>query len=358
MKNNRASEVKVGIFITVVMVLLVFVILTMSSKSSLFKSTSELHTSFGNIMGLTEGAEVRLSGVDIGLVKRIRFSDKTGDTSVFVDMSIDTDAMPRIPMDSLATIDTLGLLGKKYIEIIPGNPEKTPVHEHDIIESHDPKAMLAPLTELGESTGDLKKVLANLDAISASIKGGQGVPPTDLSKAISGLENMINEVKAGNGILHTLIYDQTKSKIISDMAQSVATLKQVVDDIKHGQGTLHELIYSDKGERMIANLTDTSEDIRQIVGTVRTQPGALHSLIYDPDKAQIIEDLKVTSADLRLAADKIARGEGSLGALIVDPTIYEDIKKITGGLERSQVFKSVVRTVIRRYEQVPELEPE
>ena len=48
---------------------------------------------------------------------------------------------------------------------------------------------------------------------------------------------------------------------------------------------------------------------------------------------------------------RIERGEGTLGGLINDPSIYEDLKKLTGEVERNRVLKTYIRYVVRQREE-------
>ena len=40
---------------------------------------------------------------------------------------------------------------------------------------------------------------------------------------------------------------------------------------------------------------------------------------------------------------KIDTGEGTLGLLLNDPTLYEDLKRLLGGAQRSAVVRTLIR---------------
>ena len=44
----------------------------------------------------------------------------------------------------------------------------------------------------------------------------------------------------------------------------------------------------------------------------------------------------------------LSRGEGTLGALIIDPTVYENLKKLLGGADRSFILRSLIRRSIEK----------
>ena len=54
----------------------------------------------------------------------------------------------------------------------------------------------------------------------------------------------------------------------------------------------------------------------------------------------------------------VKQGKGTVGALLVDPSIYEDLKRVLGNVERNSVLRALVRYSIRRDEQAPEVKEE
>jgi phospholipid/cholesterol/gamma-HCH transport system substrate-binding protein len=45
---------------------------------------------------------------------------------------------------------------------------------------------------------------------------------------------------------------------------------------------------------------------------------------------------------------KVAEGEGTLGALIADPELYDNMKSLLGGAERSRILRNVIRKSIEK----------
>lgn len=80
-----------------------------------------IKASFQSVGGLSTGADVRINGIKVGTVL-----DQKIDPSTFnadVRMSISPDI--KLPADSSATIDSSGLLGDKFVRLIPGRDSKT-----------------------------------------------------------------------------------------------------------------------------------------------------------------------------------------------------------------------------------------
>lgn len=84
-----------------------------------FNSHYRLAARFSSASGLREGAFVEIAGVRVGSVRKIRL-DKSRFESV-VEMWLEPNI--RLPVDSIASIRTAGLIGEKFIKISPGGAD-------------------------------------------------------------------------------------------------------------------------------------------------------------------------------------------------------------------------------------------
>ncbi|MCX8010845.1 MAG: MlaD family protein, partial [Ignavibacteria bacterium] len=128
---------RLGVFIFLGSILLVIGIFLIGNKDLIFKSTFEIKTYFKSVEGLREGSPVRLTGIDVGSVKSIKFSADTAG-KILVVMRINSDAKEYIRKDSKASIETEGLVGNKVLLISGGTINYPAVEEGDVIESKDP----------------------------------------------------------------------------------------------------------------------------------------------------------------------------------------------------------------------------
>src|SRR3989338_7443724 len=113
-------EIKVGLFVFIAFVLLAVMIFSISDfYTSQAQYTYPLRIRFSFVNGIDDGAPVRLAGVQVGEVREIRvYRDEANQrTQVELGVRVSRDAM--LEDDSTASINTLGLLGEKYVEIMP-----------------------------------------------------------------------------------------------------------------------------------------------------------------------------------------------------------------------------------------------
>jgi phospholipid/cholesterol/gamma-HCH transport system substrate-binding protein len=175
---SRAA--RLGAFITTTLFILAAGVFLIADRQYLFSSTYRLKTQFVSVAGLDAGAEVRVGGVHSGSVRRIELPDKpTGKITVLMDLERSTHAI--IKNDSVAVIQTEGLLGNEFVALSFGSAQGTNVQDGDTIASEPPlviadliKKTDAILDSSQEVLGHVTVATANLSAISVKINQGQG----------------------------------------------------------------------------------------------------------------------------------------------------------------------------------------
>jgi phospholipid/cholesterol/gamma-HCH transport system substrate-binding protein len=117
--GKTKTEFKVGIFVFIGIAILAFFILSIGGFKT-WTSRYKANFIFNFVNGVKFGAPVRFAGVDVGEVKEINlvFNPDEQKTKIGIVCWIKNNV--KIPLDSAVWVNTLGLLGEKYIEIIPG----------------------------------------------------------------------------------------------------------------------------------------------------------------------------------------------------------------------------------------------
>lgn len=164
MKNNKANHIRLGIFVSLGLVLLISGIYFIGKKQQLFSNTFQVSGIFSDISGLQIGNNVRFSGINVGVIENIQL---ISDTSVRVDFVIDEDVRKFIKKDARAYIGTDGLMGNKILMILPGNPDSKIIENNDVIET----AYTASMDDIMEN---LYSITTNLSAIMENIYAGRG----------------------------------------------------------------------------------------------------------------------------------------------------------------------------------------
>ncbi|HJD59937.1 MAG TPA: outer membrane lipid asymmetry maintenance protein MlaD [Rickettsia endosymbiont of Omalisus fontisbellaquei] len=118
MKQNIIETI---IGFVVLIIALLFLIFAYKAGSSITSSKGyQVTANFQSAEGIAVGSDVMISGIKIGIVKKIILDPNSFYASVYLNINDDV----KIPKDSKAQVVTSGLLGGKYISIVPGNDDE------------------------------------------------------------------------------------------------------------------------------------------------------------------------------------------------------------------------------------------
>ncbi|MFA5114870.1 MAG: MlaD family protein [Candidatus Omnitrophota bacterium] len=158
-------ELKVGVFVFIGLVILMVFILSIGGFKT-WSSGYKVKFIFNFINGVKLGAPVRFSGVDVGQVKSISFI-KSQDGHAKVEITAWVKDEIDIPIDSTIWVNTLGLLGEKYIEILPGEDTERFLEAGQAMAGNDP----VPMHYLEKMT---KSILDQVNDALSAIKSERG----------------------------------------------------------------------------------------------------------------------------------------------------------------------------------------
>jgi len=358
MERDIAKDIKVGLFVAVVLALGGLAVWLLGGSSEMFKDRYTLHASFSDVAGLRTGAVVRLAGIDIGEVKGISFSEDIGVKRIFVDMEIMSEYSDRIREDSEARIETEGMLGDRYISVSVGSLERVnDKGEREVLPPLKPEAWL----EVHESPGLMEyqakatDVLDNIMGISEKINLSMGDPEdaeaASIARIAQEIEQLLRDAQEGRGLLHALIYDEALSQSINRSMRNLegasASFANMASAIQTGDGLAHELIYGDEGAALADDLGELSQALSALVNDIESEDGLLNAMVYDE---QLTNDLKNTAQSLASVAASLDSGEGTAGMLAKDPELYEDLRALVNGAQRNKLLRSYVRATVAKGE--------
>jgi phospholipid/cholesterol/gamma-HCH transport system substrate-binding protein len=123
---------KLGMFVTIGLVLFVGTIYFVGKQKNLFGSTFTLKSQFKTVTGLKVGNNVRFSGINVGTVSEIELLT---DSAVVVKLVVKEEVRQFIKTDAKASIGSDGLMGDKVLTITPGTTSKSAVKDNATIAS-------------------------------------------------------------------------------------------------------------------------------------------------------------------------------------------------------------------------------
>lgn len=371
-QGKRTDELRAGLFVLVGVVIFTVAIFFLGQKSALFTRNTRLYVAFPDISGLSVGAPVRLSGLEVGTVDKISFSADPRERKTRVRLLVQTRHMSRIRQDSRAFIDSAGLLGDKVVNISMGSPDAGEVRDGATLKTGETLSFETLSSGLNQAVTSLTRIAGKVEVIVGSAETGQ--LQRDVGRVAGSLANIMEQVERGDGLLHQLIYDPRYAREVSATLRDVrstaesarrasARLEGIVARVESGDGTLHALIYGSEGKDALAALATAAQEIGSLARAVQDRDGVLHALVYEPESRQFVTDLNQMAATLKRVVQDVDKGRGSLGGLLRDPTVYEDLKSVLGNVKRNVLFKALIRFTaeregLRRAEDAPSIELE
>jgi phospholipid/cholesterol/gamma-HCH transport system substrate-binding protein len=203
---------RLGAFIVATLAILASGVFIIGSKEYLFRSTYQLKAQFDNVVGLAVGANVEVGGVQSGTVHSISLPHNAGE-KVTVVMDLDRSTREIIKHDSVATIETEGVLGNQYMAISFGSNGQAEVKDGEILQSQ------APL-----SVSDLlKKTNGILDSSQLAVQS--------TTQAAAHLNAISAKIDSGQGTVGALINDK---QLYSNLAQTTLTLNDTMLQAQSG----------------------------------------------------------------------------------------------------------------------------
>jgi phospholipid/cholesterol/gamma-HCH transport system substrate-binding protein len=111
-------ELGVGLFVLAGILSLAYLSFQLGNLELFGKKRYEVYGIFADSGGIRSGAGVAIAGVQIGKVQQVILDDYQAKIWI----SIPNDV--KLPKDSIAAIKTRGVIGEKFIEVVPGGDEK------------------------------------------------------------------------------------------------------------------------------------------------------------------------------------------------------------------------------------------
>jgi phospholipid/cholesterol/gamma-HCH transport system substrate-binding protein len=203
---------RLGAFIVVTLAILAAGVFVIGNKEYLFRSTYQLKAQFDNVAGLSEGADVQVGGVHSGMVRSIALPHNPGEqVTVLMDLNRSTHEI--IKRDSVASIETEGVLGNQFVAISFGTAGQPEVKDGETIDSAPP-LVLADL---------FKKTSGILDSSQKAIDNA--------TLATAHLNSVSAKIDSGQGTVGALVNDK---QLYANLAQTTTTLQSTMVQAQTG----------------------------------------------------------------------------------------------------------------------------
>ena len=239
--KKEGLEFRVGIFVVAAAAVLGFMVVR--SGDFTMKPGYIVRMVFETVSGIDMGSAVKLAGVDVGEVKEIRVvRSPEGKTSAEVYARINQNVY--IEDDAGPSVSTMGVLGDKYIEIIPGTVGHPSVGNGGTLGGHEPSNMDDLVNSGQRLIGKMSSVMDNINQV---------VGDEEFKTHAKGL--FVNGDKVATNLAETS----------EDLKDTMKSAKIVMARLRDGEGTVGKLFKEDKIAR----------DLEAFVADIKAHPWKL-----------------------------------------------------------------------------------
>lgn len=329
--RERKLEFKVGLLIVVAMTVLAGLVFVLGNFS--FSSGYTFYVDYDFSGNIQPGAPVKVSGIKVGKVDEVEFKggkvdEETGRrVQVRLHVWVEDRVRETIRQDAEFFVNTSGVLGEQYLEIVPGSPEQPPLEPGSIVVGIDPPRtdlIVSRLYEVLDSISELlredKDLIRDLLANSASAVKELNLLLVENREAIGKLivsaEGLANEA---TGMMQDVRKGIGDPRIIGRTVRNadglLVSARKSIDTLTPKAGT-----FMDDATRVTGLVTEERvERTLKVADNAVALTGKANKLVGNVNG--IVEDMR--------------KGKGSVGAFLVREEIYADLREMIRDLKRN-----------------------
>jgi ABC-type transporter Mla subunit MlaD len=318
MKTERKTELLVGLFLFVGMLMLGGIILQFGSFREWFRDTYTLRIAFPNASGVRQSSPVYLGGSKVGkITKHPQLNDTF--TGVIIDVEIYADV--NIPADATFAIGSAGLMGDALVEIKPSGKETNEFIPH------------------------------NYDRIIEGKVGGLSDLQSTAEQVSKKLDVVLDDVRSAMVDVKEALVKVNKDALSPD------TVKHFKDSMEHFNNTMTRVDEKIINEENAAGLKDAIAEVKagatsfkNAAKTVEVQAARLGPMFdkLEPALAKTdkvmgsaqdaLKSIKVAADGFSVTAKNVNSSKGLLGGLMNDIELKSDFKDLISNMKRNGVL--------------------
>jgi phospholipid/cholesterol/gamma-HCH transport system substrate-binding protein len=283
MATTPARLAGVGVFVVGGLLLFTVGLFMIGDRQMAFAKKFKIYTEFKKVTGLQPGAIVRVSGAKAGTIKQIDPPNTPGG-KFRVQLEITEDLHQLVRLDSVASIETEGLVGGSYLGVSAGSDKSPGAPGDATIPSKEP-------FEIGDLMQQMSDTVVKVNEMIDEMRD-------DVQRAVVAIADTADDA---NAILNAVRPDlQALAKAASRITTDAA---RIADAIRNGEGTIGKLVNDDELYRRATSISKQVEEIatsaRQVIAQARDTLQGFQS--KDGPVQGVAADVKQTMEGARTA---------------------------------------------------------
>ncbi len=247
------------------------------SQQQAFDKHVEFYTEFTNLGGLIKGARVQVAGMDAGQVVGIGIP--ASPSSRFrVKIQIREQLHGLVRTDSLASIQTEGVVGNIYLEVKQGSTGAPEAARLATLPSKEPFDLSAMLEKGNGLVTDADTAIKDADSTIKSVGGRLNGALDGVTGTVANVNDLVVGVKQGRGTVGLLMRDQ---QMAAQVRGAVANAKQATGDLAHASNQVDGMISDLRSRNLPQQVDDTMRSVRSASAQLDASSGQIHQMITE-----------------------------------------------------------------------------
>lgn len=310
-----SNEAKVGLFVFGIIVVFIIMSIKIGELSFNKKATYPITLRFPTVEGLKVGSTLELAGVVVGKIRAISLGQ---DYSVTVTADVNEDI--KLPMDSVASIGSKGVLGDKVILLSPGISKSYLKPNGMLARTEVPPSLDFLLSRLGDVAANLSDLTRSLNTSLGSEEGMTNI--SEMLQNLNSLSAELNNMAIDNSEGIASMIDELNNTAVNltDFSDSLAdtgeNVSYLVASVRSGEGTVGKLFTDDT---LYTSLADSVQKLQSITSKIQEE----NNLTLFLSDTTIYYDLVALTDNLKQVSDHVAAGDGTIGKLLTNEELYQ-----------------------------------
>jgi phospholipid/cholesterol/gamma-HCH transport system substrate-binding protein len=277
MAQKRSVEIRVGMFFAVCLAMLAALIWKFGKYQPLSRNGYEINVVFSSVGGIVEDASVLYAGIKVGNVRAITLNQRE-ELKVIVKLSILNGV--KIRKDAKFVINQSGLLGDRYVDIVPQSATAEFLKPGDSVEGSSSldlsEAIHGVVDVLHQAAGTIERVDKAIQRIDETVLSRPTLDHID-----SALANIDTVSSNAIGLTVSLrgVVDENRGKVDSTLTR----FSDAADNLKQASSNIDQVVISNQDDihAAVKNLADSTARLNDILARLEKGQGTAGKLLVD-----------------------------------------------------------------------------
>jgi phospholipid/cholesterol/gamma-HCH transport system substrate-binding protein len=339
--DSYVMQIKVGLFVSLGVILVVGAMLHVGRHGRLFSSTLSMSLLIPRADGLMVGAPVRLAGIEIGVVTGMTLTADPGTSGVRVDLALDAVTASHLKADATAALRSQGLLGETYVDLQPGRATQTWQETQPVVTGAtfpQPEEVFAQLSSTVETFQELLKgVQTGQGSVGKLARDPQLY--TNLVQLTDEVAKTLQALNDRSGTLGQLLHSPALYERLTGVLHRVETLLQQAGSARSTVGKLlHGPDLYDHSAALLGEMRRAVRQINTLLGALNGPHGTAGQLLNDgrlyQESREALQRLTAVAQRLDRVLTQFENSEGTVGQLLADPTLYRNLNTLISNINQ------------------------